>query len=435
MSRLQRPFESISDLTTRTWARARRALSANRLFVYLAILGPGIIAANAGNDAGGVATYSTVGAAYGYSLLWTFIPMVLTLIVVQEMCIRMGVATGQGLADLIRERFGVRLTAIVMLALLVANAGVIVSQFIGISQVSELFGIPRYISVPLIAILIWLIVARGTQERVEQVFLAISLVFLCYVASAILARPDWSEIGREFVTPSFNADTAYLFTVMAMIGTTITPFMQFFVQSSAVEKGLDDADLPLARLDVVVGTTFAMTIAAFIVISAGATLHKSGVTNVDSAATAAEALAPIAGEYAKYLFGFGLFGASMLAMGVLPLATAYSISEALGFEKGISRGFREAPIFLGIFTFLLVLGALVALLPGLPQIRVLLITQAINGVLLPIILFSIVRLSSNEEIMGKFRNGIVFNAFAWLIAIVVSALSIMLIARSFVAIF
>ncbi len=435
MSRLQRPFQSIQSFAGKTAGRLRKSLSSKRFFVYLAFLGPGIIAANAGNDAGGIATYTTVGSAYGYTLLWTFIPMIISLIIVQEMCIRMGVATGQGLADLIRERFGVRLTAVVISALFVANAGVIVSQFIGVAQVSELFGIPRFLSVPLIAALIWLIVARGTQERVEQIFLAISLVFLFYVASAFLARPDWAEVGRQFISPSFSSDPAYLFTVMALIGTTITPFMQFFVQSAAVEKGLDEDELSLARVDVIVGTTFAMAVAAFIVISSAATLHKAGITNIDSAATAAEALAPVAGQYAKYLFGFGLFGASMLAMGVLPLATAYSVSEALGFEKGLSRSFREAPIFLGIFTSLLVFGALIALIPGIPQIQVLLVTQAVNGILLPFILVSILRLSSSEEIMGKFKNGKFFNVIAWIITFVVSVLSILLLAKTFVAIF
>ena len=348
---------------------------------------------------------------------------------------RMGIATGQGLADLIREKFGVRLTVVIMLALLVANAGVIISQFIGIAQVSELFGIPRLITVPFIAVLIWLVVAKGTQERVEQIFLAISLVFLCYVASAFLSEPDWGEVGREFVSPSFELSSAYIFTVMAMIGTTITPFMQFFIQSSTVEKGLDEDDLKLARVDVIVGTTFAMTIAAFIVISTAATLNKSGITKIDSAATAAAALAPVAGDYATYLFGFGLFGASMLAMGVLPLATAYSVSEALGFEKGISKSFRDAPIFLGIFTSLLFIGAVVALIPGLPQIRVLLVTQALNGVLLPVILFSILKLSGSEEVMGKFKNGRLLHTVAWGVSIVITLLSVLLLGQSFVAIF
>ena len=415
--------------------RLRRSVSEYRFYTYLAILGPGIIAANAGNDAGGIATYSTVGAAYGYSLLWVFVPMIFSLIVVQEMCVRMGVVTGQGLADLIREQFGVRLTVLVMTALLVANSGVIVSQFVGVAQASELFGISRYITIPVVSVLIWWVVVKGTQKRVEQVFLVISLVFISYIFAAILAKPDWSEVATELVTPSFQTDFGYLFTMMALIGTTITPFMQFFVQSAAVDKGLGEEDLSLARADVIVGTTFALTIAAFILISTAATLHQQGITTVDSAATAAEALAPVAGVYAKYLFAFGLFGASLLAMGVLPLATAYSISEALGFEKGLSRSFREAPIFLSIFTVLIVVGATVALIPNIPQIRLLLITQAINGLLLPFILVTIVKLSSNAEIMGKYKNTFVFKVFAWIVTIVVSSLSFMLLAQAFIDIF
>ncbi len=429
------PFQKIIDLFKRVSARLRRSLSEYRLYTYLAILGPGIIAANAGNDAGGVATYSSIGAGYGYSLLWVFVPMILSLIVVQEMCVRMGVITGQGLADLIRERFGVRLTVIVMLAFLIANSGVIISQFIGMAQASELFGISRYITVPIVSILVWWLVVKGSQERVEKVFLMISLVFLCYIASAFVAKPDWSRVATEFVTPSFQTDFTYIFMVMALIGTTITPFMQFFVQSSAVEKGLDEEDLGMARADVIVGTSFALLIAAFIVISTAATLNRAGITNVDTAATAAEALAPVAGAYAKYLFALGLFGASLLAMGVLPLATAYSISEALGFEKGLSRSFREAPIFLGIFTLLIVLGAVVALIPNIPQIKLLLVTQAINGLLLPFVLVTVVRLSSSDEIMGKYKNSSLFQMFAWLVTIVVSCLSFLLIARAFADIF
>jgi NRAMP (natural resistance-associated macrophage protein)-like metal ion transporter len=409
--------------------RIRRALSSSnsRLLVYLSVLGPGIIAANAGNDASGIATYSSVGAAYGYALLWAFIPMTISLVVVQEMCVRMGVVTGQGLADLIRERFGVRWTAVVMLALLIANSGVIISEFVGIAQASELFGIPRYLTVPVTAALIWWLVVKGTQKRVERVFLAMSLVFFCYVVSAFLARPDWTEVAREAVSPSVHFDAAYLFMVMALIGTTITPFMQVFVQSTVVEKGLDEDELPLARADVVVGTTFACLIAAFIVISTAATLNKQGIFEIDSAATAAESLAPVAGVYAKYLFAVGLFGAAMLAMGVLPLATAYSLSEALGFEKGLSHSFREAPIFLGIFTSLIALGVVVALIPGIPQIRLLLVTQSINGLLLPIILIAIVLLSSNREIMGEHATRGWFKWLAWLITAVVSCLSLLLI--------
>jgi NRAMP (natural resistance-associated macrophage protein)-like metal ion transporter len=414
----------------RVWSRLTGRLSDYRLFVYLSILGPGIIAANAGNDASGIATYSSVGAAYGYSLLWAFIPMTISLVVVQEMCVRMGVVTGQGLADLIREHFGVRWTAFVMFALLVANTGVIISEFVGIAQASELFGIPRYFTIPLTAALIWWLVVKGTQKRVERVFLGMSLVFLGYVVSAYLARPDWAEVTGSIVRPSISYEAGYLFMVMAMIGTTITPFMQVYVQSSVVEKQMDLEDLSVARADVAAGTIFACLIAAFIVICAAATLHSRGITDVESAATAAEALAPVAGEYAKYLFAVGLFGAAMLAMGVLPLATAYSLSEALGFEKGLSRTFREAPIFLSIFSALIVVGAVVALIPGIPQIKLLLLTQSINGLLLPILLFAIVSLSGRREIMGDNRNGRVYSILAWSITLMVSLLSLALIGQT-----
>lgn len=428
-------FRQVISPALRLQKRLRRNLSNYRFFAYIAVLGPGIIAANAGNDAGGIATYSTVGAGYGYTLMWVFIPMIFSLIIVQEMCVRMGVITGQGLADLIREQFGVRLTTLVMLALLIANTGIIISQFVGIAQASELFGISRYLTIPTVSILVWWLVVKGTQERVEQVFLVISLVFVCYIISALFADPDWSEIGTELVSPSFQWNSGYIFTVVALIGTTITPFMQFFVQSSAVEKGMDDEDLPLARTDVIVGTTFALIIAAFIVISTAATLNKQGITQIDSAATAAAALTPVAGDYAKYLFATGLFGASMLAMGVLPLATAYSVSEALGFEKGLSRSFREAPIFLGIFTALILIGAIFSLIPNIPQIKLLLVTQAINGLLLPFILVSIVKLSSNPKIMGEYKNSLLFQCIAWLITIVVSILSILLLVTTFIDIF
>ncbi len=411
-------------------SRLRRGLSEYRFYTYLAILGPGIIAANAGNDASGIATYSTVGAGFGYTLLWAFIPMVFSLIIVQEMCVRMGIVTGQGLADLIREQFGVRWTAFIMLALLVANTGVIISEFVGIAQASELLGVSRFFAIPLAAGLIWWLVVKGSQKRVERVFLLMSLVFLCYIVSAFVSKPDWPVVAESFVRPTFSFDTVYLFTIMALIGTTITPFMQVYVQSAVVEKGMDKDDLPLARADVALGTTFACLIAAFIVISTAATLHAKGVYTIDSAATAAESLAPIAGEYAKYLFAIGLFGAAMLAMGVLPLATAYSISEALGFEKGLSRSFREAPIFLGIFTALILVGGIVAMIPGIPQIRLLLFTQTINGILLPIILIAVLKLANNREIMGEYRNTLWFNLAAVTTTVVISVLSLLLIGKT-----
>lgn len=423
------------DLRRRASRVRNRLFSRSRFLAYFAILGPGIIAANAGNDASGIATYSTVGAGHGYTLLWTFIPMTISLMMVQEMCVRMGVVTGKGLADLIRERFGVRPTVFVMLALLVANTGVIVSEFVGIAQAAELFGVSRYLVVPLASAFIWWLVVKGTQRRVEQVFLAMSLVFLCYIASAFLAKPDWGEVSTQIMTPHFTFSSAYLFTVMTMIGTTITPFMQVYVQSSVVEKGMNKEDYNLARADVAVGTFFCMMIAAFIVISTAATLNKSGITEIDSAATAAQSLVPVAGTYAKYLFGIGLFGAAMLAMGVLPLATSYSLSEALGFEKGLSHTFREAPIFLGIFTTLIAVGLIVALIPGIPQIQLLLVTQCINGLLLPILLITILRLSNDREIMGEYKNSTLFNIVAWTITIAISALSVTLIGKTLFDIF
>jgi NRAMP (natural resistance-associated macrophage protein)-like metal ion transporter len=393
---------------------------------YLAILGPGMIAANAGNDAGGIATFASVGADYGYRLLWVLIPITISLGIVQEMCARMGAVTGKGLADLIRERFGVRWTALVMLALLIANGGVTVSEFVGIAAATEIFGVPRYLSVPLAAASIWWLVVKGSYKRVERVFLLMSLVFFGYIVSAFLSHPAWGDVGRALIRPGFSFEPAYLFTFVAIVGTTISPYMQVFVQSSVVEKGVTVEDYPLTRVDVWTGTVFAVLVVFFIVVSTAAVLHLHG-QHIETAADAAIALEPLAGTYAKLLFAVGLFGASMLAAGVLPLATAYSISEALGFEKGVNRSFREAPIFIGIFSFLVVVGALVAIIPGLPLIRVLLVTQVINGLLLPVILIAILRLVNDRDLMKEHVNGPIYNLAAWLTAIIVSGLSLLLI--------
>ena len=424
--------ESVRDAGRRLWRRGsrrvQRAASSRRgLLAYLAVIGPGMIAANAGNDAGGIATYASAGADYGYNLLWTLIPLVLALGIVQETCARMGAVTGKGLSDLIREQFGVRWTVLVMLALLVANGGVTVSEFVGIAAATELFGVPRFVSVPLAAFAVWWLVVKGSYRRVERVFLLMSLVFLGYVVSAFLASPDWGEVASGFARPHADFRPGYLFTVVALIGTTISPYMQVFVQSSVVEKGVTEDDYSLTRVDVWTGTVFAIAVAFFITVATAATLHRAGV-HIDSAEDAARALEPLAGTYARTLFGVGLFGASMLAAAVLPLSTAYSISEALGFEKGVSRSFREAPIFLGIFTFLIVVGGVVAMIPGLPLFDVLLVTQVINGMLLPVLLVSILRLASDRELMGAHANGRVYNAASWLTVLVVSALSLLFIA-------
>ena len=403
----------------------RRTVARRRgLLAYIAILGPGMITANAGNDAGGIATFASVGAEFGYSLLWILIPIAISLGIVQEMCARMGAVTGKGLSDLIRERFGVRWTALIMLSLLIANAGVTVSEFVGIAAAAELFGVSRFITVPLAAILVWWLVAKGSYKKVEKAFLAMSVVFLGYIVSAFLSRPDWSAVAVGIVKPTFRLEHAFIFTLVAVIGTTISPYMQVYVQSSVVEKGVTPDNYKATKTDVWVGTIFAILIVFFIIVSTAATLHKAGI-QITTAEDAAHALRPLAGRYAQSMFGLGLFGASMLAAGVLPLATAYSITEALGFEKGVSRSFREAPIFLGTFTFLVAFGAAIAVIPGLPLFRVLLVTQVINGLLLPFVLFAVLRLVNNRELMGAHVNGPLYNLAAWLTAIIVTALSVL----------
>lgn len=383
-----------------------------------------MIAASAGNDAGGIATFASVGAEFGYSLLWILIPISISLGIVQEMCARMGAVTGKGLSDLIRERFGVRWTAVIMLSLLIANAGVTVSEFVGIAAAAELFGVSRFVAVPLAAILVWWLVAKGSYKKVEKAFLLMSLVFLGYIVSAFLARPDWTAVGVGLIKPTFKLEQTFVFTLVAVIGTTISPYMQVYVQSSVVDKGVTVDNYRETKADVWFGNIFSSLVVFFIIVSTAATLYKADI-HITTAADAARALRPLAGRYAETLFGLGLFGASMLAAGVLPLATAYSISEALGFEKGVSRSFREAPIFLGTFTFLVAVGAAIAVIPNLPLFRVLLVTQVINGLLLPVVLFAILRLVNNRELMGTRVNGPLYNAAAWLTTIVVTALSLL----------
>lgn len=416
-----------AELFARTPPRSRRSPSSLRLRLAAtaSIVGPGLIAASSGNEASGIATYSFAGAEYGFSLLWAFIPMTIFFILAQEMCVRMGVITGQGLSDLIREHFGVRWAAFVISALVLANTGIVIAQFVGIAQASQLVGIPHQIAVPVVGFVIWWLVVKGTPRRVEQAFLMMSLVFLIYIISAFFAVDDWKEVGKGFAVPNLSGDTRYLFTVIALIGTTITPFMQIFIQSSVVDKGLTKEDLSLARTDAISGVLIANTIAVFIVITAAATMFGDGMPLGDTI-DLPKTFEPVVGTYAPYVFAIGLFGASMLAMGVLPLATAYSVSEALGFEKGLSSSFREAPAFLGIFTALIVIGVVVALLPGVDYISMLLGTQFLNGLLLPIILSAIVLLSSNKELMGEHANGRLFKAVAWVMTLMISTISIVL---------
>ena len=393
---------------------------------YLLALGPGLLAASAGNDAGGIATYASAGASYGYGLLWAMVIVTICVGVVQEMSARLGAVTGKGFSDLVRENFSLRVTALILLTLFVANFGIIVSEFVGIAAAVELFGISRYIAVPVAAALVWLLITRGSYGRVEKIFLALSLGFFAYIGAAFLAKPDWGMVLEQTVHPTILWNVNYFQLLIALIGTTISPYMQLYVQSSVVEKGVTPAEYRYTRFDVYMGTLFAGIVASCIIIATAATLFPIGRT-VETAADAALALEPVAGPYARMLFGLGLLGASLLAAGVLPLATTYVMSESLGFERGVSRTWDEAPIFMGLFTGLVVLGAALALLPGLPLIQVLVGVYVLNGLLLPIELFAILRLTNNRELMGEYANRGLHNIFAWAIAVVISLLSLTLI--------
>jgi Mn2+/Fe2+ NRAMP family transporter len=397
-----------------------------RFWPYLAALGPGLLAASAGNDAGGIATYASAGARYGYGLLWAMVLVTVCVGVVQEMSARMGAVTGKGFSDLVRESFTLRQTALILLTLLVANTGIIVSEFIGVAAAAELFGVSRYIAVPLAAIFVWLLVTRGSYGWVERIFLVLTLAFLAYIGAAFLAKPDWHAVLAETVRPKLHFDFGYLNLLIALIGTTISPYMQLYVQSSVVEKGVTPDDYRYTRFDVIAGTLSAGIVAVFIIVATAAALHPRGIA-IETAADAARALEPVAGEYAGWLFAIGLLGASLLAAGVLPLATTYMLSEALGFERGVSRSWAEAPIFMGTLTGLILLGAVVALVPGLPLIKVLVGVYVLNGLLLPVELFAVLRLVNDRELMGPHVNGPVYNALAWTIAVVVSLLSLALI--------
>ena len=419
-----RPARRLREL--RRWRKSRLA-SIARPLAFLGFLGPGLIAANAGNDAGGIATYASVGAQYGYGLLWMMVIVTVSMGVVQEMCARMGAATGKGLSDLIRERFGIRGAAFAMLTLLIANSLITVSEFAGIAAASELFGIPKYFTVPVAAVGIWLLVTRGSYVKVEKIFLVMTFVFFAYPIAAILAHPNWGQVAYHTVVPTFPKQHlgTYLLLFVGTVGTTITPYMQLYIQSSVAEKGMDMSDYPAERADAYFGAIFGDLISAFIIIATGATIfvasHGVG-TPITSAKQAALALVPFLGKNAEFIFAVGLLGASLLAAAVLPLATSYSICESFGFERGVSFSFREAPIFQGLFTGMLALGALIALIPGLPLIQLMILVQVVNGVLLPILLVFILRLVNDRTIMGKYVNGRINNFIAWGTTIVLTSL-------------
>ncbi len=407
------------------FSNLRKRIRESNLGPLLAVLGPGIIVAMVDNDAGGIATYSVAGARYGYAILWVMIPTAVLLYMVQEMNARMGVITGKGLASLIREKFSFRLTALIMLAMLAANFANTVSDFAGIAAGAEIFGVRYYIAVPIAAAGIWWLVLKGTYKVVEKVFLLVSLVYIAYIISAFLARPDWSEVAKGFLVPSGSMNASFILMVITIVGTTIAPWMQFYQQSSIVDKGLSEKDLRYERADTGIGTVFLVITASAIMIACAAAFFNNpnvGATQIKSAEQAALALAPVAGDYASYLFAFGLLGASIFAASILPLATAYTVCEAFGWEYGVDHSFSEAPKFYIVYTTFIVGGAAFIMVPGMPLITVMLISQTVNGLLLPVVLTCMLKIIRDRDVMGDHVNGDTYNTVAWLAVFVLYVL-------------
>ena len=399
-----------------------------RILFFFSIVGPGFITANVDNDANGITTYSQAGAQFGYALLWTMIPVTIALVVIQEMSARMGAATGKGLSDLIREEFGIRPTFLVMLALVIVNFGNIIGEFSGIALSLQLVSVPKWISVPGCAVLVWLLAVKGNYKSVEKIFLIASFFYVAYIIAGVIAQPNWHQaVVQTFLPPGLGdlRNSAYIFMVVSIVGTTIAPWMQFYLQSSIVEKGVTKEQYGLSRLDVIVGCIFTDVVAWFIIVACAATLYAVGHKNIDNATDAAYALRPLAGNYAYLLFAAGFFNASLFAASILPLSTAYSVCEGMGFESGVERKFSEAPVFYWLYTGLLVAGTLAVLrIPNEKLIRFQILSQFINGALLPVILIFMLLLINKKELMGEYVNSRLLNAIAWISTVLVIALSI-----------
>jgi NRAMP (natural resistance-associated macrophage protein)-like metal ion transporter len=405
------------------WKRWR-----TRLLMFVAVVGPGLIAGEGGNDAGGIWTYSVAGARFGYSLLWAMIPATVALIVVQEMAARMGAVTGKGLSDLIREEFGFRITFFLMLALIVTNFGNVMAEFAGVASSLELFGVSRHIVVPTAAAVVWLLVVRGTYSSVERIFLVSSAFFVCYIFAGIMARPDWkAAFFATFTRPETatfnNYGYLYVFTLIGLVGTTLAPWMMFYLQASIVEKGVTVRQYRASRWDVIVGALFAALVAWFIIVACAATLHIAGVTDIPDAAAASQALRPLVGDYAYLLFAAGLFNASLFAATVLPISTSYVVCEGLGLESGLDKKFHEAPAFYWLYTLLIVAGAGALMVPGVPLSRIMLLSQVVNGVMLPFVLVFMLMLTNDRELMGRHVNSRFMNGVAWVTVIVMIGLT------------
>jgi NRAMP (natural resistance-associated macrophage protein)-like metal ion transporter len=404
----------------------------HRLTLLLAVVGPGLITSNVDNDAGGISVYTQAGAQYGYALLWSLIPMTIALYVTEEMCARMGVITGKGLSDLIREEFGFRSTFFVMVTGFFVDLANVVAEFAGIAAAMQIFHVSKYISVPIAAVLVWVLVLRGTYRQVEVIFLAACVLYLSYVVSAIFAKPDWLEAARNTVIPSLHFNAGYLVMLTGLVGTTIAPWQFFYLQASFVEKKVSARQYPQARADVLIGSISCMVVVFFIIVCTAATLYVTGQRNISDAAEAAKALIPLAGKWAGTLFAFGLLNASLFAASILPLSTAHVICEGLGFEAGIDHKFNEAPIFYWLYTILIAVGAGIVLLPNAPLWKILIFSQVGNGVWLPVVVIFILLLVNRRDLMGEYVNTLMFNIVAWVTAIAMIALTLVL---SYTAIF
>ncbi len=405
-------------------------INKRKILVFLSVLGPGIITANVDNDAGGIATYSVAGAHFGYSLLWTLIPITIALVVVQEMVARMGVVTGKTLADLIRENFGVRATFFLMLSLLLADMGNTVAEFAGWASAMEIFGVSKYLSVPIGAFAVWLLVVKGTYRLVERIFLIACTVYFTYAVSAYLVHPPWGQILLDTVKPSFDFHTSYLMMIIGVVGTTIAPWMQFYLQSAVVEKNIKIDNYGASRLDVIVGCFMTDIVAFFIIVACAATMFVNGIRITD-AKDAAVSLAPLAGKYASILFAIGLANASLFAASILPLATAYYVCEGMGWESGVDKNFKTAPQFMWLYTGIIAIGAIIILIPNAPLIPIMLISQVVNGVMLPPVLIFMLLLINNKEIMGEHTNSKAFDIIAWTTVVVMIVLTLILVVTSF----
>ncbi len=394
--------------------------------LFLAVLGPGIITGSVDNDAGGITTYSVAGAIYGYRLLWTLIPSFLVLVIVQEMNARMGIVTGKGLADLIRENFGVKITFFIFVGLVIADIGNTATEFAGVAGSMSIFGISKYLSVPIVAIAVWILVTKGNYKITERIFLLFSFCLLSYIVSALMAKPDWGQVGLGFIKPELEVNRDYLTMVLGIVGTTIAPWMQFYMQSAVIEKGIKIGDYRFALWDVIVGCVATVVVAMFIIIACAATLHENHVV-INEAKDAAVTLKPFAGAFAGQVFAFGLFVASVFSATILPLATAFYVCEAFGFEAGVDKQIREAPHFYSLFAFIVVVAIFIILIPGAPLIAITIWSQVLNAVLLPVVLISMIRMVNNKKIMGEHVNNKFQNIVGWSTTVILIALTALLI--------